>query len=138
MASQRMMSVQVKTGHIRSTPSFLGSIIAEATYAQQVGVLEEKGGWIRVAVPGRDQQGWMHGSALSAKRIVLQAGSEDVQRTATTGEIALAGKGFNQEVEDQFRARNRNIDFTWIDRMQNFKATTTQLQQFARDGQLQI
>jgi len=132
------MSVQVKTGQIRSTPSFLGAIVAEAPYAQQVQVLEEKSGWMRVSVPGRNVQGWMHGSALSAKRIVLQAGADDVQKAATTGEIALAGKGFNKQVEDQYRAQNKDVDFTWIDRMQKSSASMTQLRQFAKDGQLNM
>lgn len=138
MANPRTMSVQVKTGQIRSTPSFLGAILTEVGYASQVQVLEEKSGWMRVNVPGRNVQGWMHGSALSAKRIVLQAGADDVQRAATTGEIALAGKGFNQEVEDQYRAQNKDVDFTWIDRMQQSAVPITQLQRFAQDGQLNI
>jgi SH3-like domain-containing protein len=138
MSSPRMMSVQVQTGQIRSTPSFLGNIVAEASYAQQVQVLEEKGGWMRVAVPGASMKGWMHGSALSTKRIVLQAGAEDVQKAATSGEIALAGKGFNKQVEDEYRAQNKDIDFTWIDRMQKTSASMQQLQQFAKDGQLNI
>jgi hypothetical protein len=74
-------------------------------------VLEERAGWMRVAVPGKNIKGWMHGSALSSKRIVLQAGAEDVQRAATTGEIALAGKGFNEQVEREFRAQNKDVDF---------------------------
>lgn len=138
MANPPVMSVQVRTGQIRSTPSFLGAIVAEAPYAQQVRVLEERGGWMHVAVPGRNLQGWMHGSALSAKRIVLHAGDEDVQRAASTGEIALAGKGFNQEVEDEYRVRNRDVDFTWVDRMQRQEVGMAQLQRFAQEGQLRI
>ena len=138
MANPRMKSVQVRTGQVRAAPSFLGTILAELPYAQQVQVIEEKGGWTHVAIPGRNVQGWMHGSALTAKRIVLQAGADDIQRAATTGEIALAGKGFNQEVEDEYRVRNKNIDFTWVDRMQRSKMTMTQLQRFAETGQLNI
>ncbi len=138
MAKPRMMSVQVKTGQLRSTPSFLGTILAEVGYAQQVQVLEDKSGWMRVAVPGKNLQGWMHNSALSAKRIVLQAGADDVQRAASTGEIALAGKGFNQQVEDQYRTRNKNIDFSWVDRMHQDSVPMAQLRQFAKDGQLNI
>lgn len=138
MANPRMMSVQVKTGQLRATPSFLGTILAEVAYAQQVQVLDDKNGWMRVAVPGKNVQGWMHNSALSAKRIVLQAGADDVQRAVSTGEIALAGKGFNQQVEDQYRAQNKNIDFSWVDRMQQASVPMAQLRQFAKDGQLNI
>lgn len=129
-----MMSVQVKAGQIRATPSFLGNILTEEPYAQQVQVLEEKSGWMRVTVPGKTVQGWMHGSALSAKRIILQAGAEDVQKAATTGEVALAGKGFNQQVENEYRAQNKDVDFTVIDQMQKTSVPIAQLQRFARDG----
>jgi hypothetical protein len=138
MSTPKMMSVQVKTGQLRSSPSFLGSIVSEVGYAQQVQVQEERAGWMRVAVPGTSLQGWIHGSALSAKRIVLQAGAEDVRTAATTGEIALAGKGFNEQVEKEFRAQNRNIDFSVIDRMQATRPSMPQVHQFARDGQLQL
>lgn len=138
MANPRMMSVQVKTGQLRATPSFLGTILAEVAYAQQVQVLDDKNGWMRVAVPGKNLQGWIHNSALSAKRIVLQAGADDVQRAASTGEIALAGKGFNQQVEDQYRAQNKNIDFSWVDRMQQASVPMARLRRFAKDGQLNI
>ena len=134
----RMMSVQVQTGQLRSSPSFLAGIVGEVAYARQVQVMEERAGWSRVAVPGTSLSGWMHGSALSSKRIVLQAGAEDVERAATTGEIALAGKGFNAEVEREFRSRNPNLDFRRIDQMQASSPTMAQIRRFAQDGQLRV
>ena len=134
----RMMSVQVQTGQLRSSPSFLAGIVGEVPYARQVQVLEERAGWMHVAVPGTSLSGWVHGSALSSRRIVLQAGAEDVERAATTGEIALAGKGFNEQVEREFRNQNPNIDFRTINQMQASRPTMSQIQQFARDGQLRM
>ncbi|SMP41127.1 SH3 domain-containing protein [Desulfonatronum zhilinae] len=134
----RMMSVQVQTGQLRSSPSFLAGIVGEVAYARQVQVLEERTGWARVAVSGTSLSGWMHGSALSSKRIVLQAGAEDVERAATTGEIALAGKGFNEEVEREFRSRNPNLDFRRIDQMQASSPTMAQIRRFAQEGQLRL
>ncbi|GAB6059804.1 SH3 domain-containing protein [Desulfonatronum parangueonense] len=138
MSTQRTMSVQVQTGQLRSSPSFLGSIVTEVNYAQQVLVLEERAGWMRVNIPGVATAGWIHGSALSPRRIVLQAGDEEVRRAATTGEIALAGKGFNQEVEREFRAQNQDVDFSVIDRMQSTEVPISRIAQFAREGQLNL
>ncbi|SDB25204.1 SH3 domain-containing protein [Desulfonatronum thiosulfatophilum] len=138
MSTPRTMSVQVQTGQLRSSPSFLGSIVTEVRYAQQVQVMEERAGWMRVSVPGVATTGWIHGSALSPRRIVLQAGDEEVRRAATTGEIALAGKGFNQEVEREFRTQNRDVDFSVIDRMQSTEVPIPRVQQFAREGQLNL
>ena len=138
MSTPRNMSVQVQTGQLRSNPSFLGAIVAEVSYAQQVQVLEERAGWMRVSAPGIATAGWIHGSALSPRRIVIQAGDADVRRAATTGEIALAGKGFNQEVEREFRTQNRDVDFSVIDRMQSTEVPISRVQQFAREGQLNL
>ena len=133
-----MMSVQVQTSQLRSSPSFLAGIIGEVVYARQVQVLEERAGWMHVAVPRSTLSGWLHGSALSRKRIVIQAGSEDVERAATTGEIALAGKGFNEQVEQEFRSRNPGLDFRMIDQMQASRPTMARIAQFAREGRLRL
>jgi hypothetical protein len=133
-----MMSVQVKNAQVRATPSFLGRVQAEVSYAQQVLVQEDQGAWLKVSVPGKGVEGWLHGSALTAKRIVLQAGAEDVQLSASSGEIALAGKGFNEQVEKEFRARNTDVDFTWIDRLETRRPNAARIEQFAKQGNLKL
>jgi hypothetical protein len=133
---QNMMSVQVKKSQLRATPSFLGKIVAAVSYGNHLEVRSQKGAWYRISLPGTEIQGWMHASALTRKRIVLKAGASDVTQTATMDEIALAGKGFNKEVEGEFRAQNPNLDFTWIDRMEKIVVSQNQIQQFLNDGDL--
>ena len=131
-APQRTMSVQVKEGQVRSTPSFLGAIVARLSYGDRVEVIQDQGDWMKVA--GRGSQGWIHASALTTKRIVLKAGVGDVQTSATGGEIALAGKGFSEEVEKQYRKLNRNLDYAWVDRMEGFQVTPEQMRAFLKEG----
>lgn len=130
----RTRSVQVREGQIRSAPSFLAGIVAKPVYGDRVEVLEERGPWMRVT--GRGVQGWIHSSALTAKRIALKAGAADVQTTATGGEIALAGKGFSEEVEKQYKTQNRNLDYTWVDRMERFQVAPERMQVFLKEGYL--
>jgi len=130
------MSVQVKKGQVRATPSFLGKVVVTLAYGDRVETLEEKDGWIRIVPPGKKAPGWMHSSALSQKRIVLKAGTKEAELAASTGELALAGKGFNADVEAAFKARNRDIDFTWIDRMQNMNVPPDKVQAFLQEGKL--
>jgi SH3-like domain-containing protein len=138
VGTPRSMSVQIKSAQVRATPSFLGRVLAEVAYAQQVVVQEDRGDWMHVSVPGKGVEGWLHGSALSAKRIVLKAGAEDVQQAAGGGEIALAGKGFNEQVEKEYRARNAEVDFTWVDRMETKKPDTARIKHFAEQGNLKL
>jgi SH3-like domain-containing protein len=133
-ATQAFLSVQVKEGHLRSAPSFLGSVMATLAYGDRVELIEDKGAWKQVAV--RKLRGWMHMSALTTKKIVLQAGAADVQTSATGSELALAGKGFNAKVEAEFRNKNKNIDYTWVDRMEALAVKPEQMQAFLKQGQV--
>lgn len=132
----KMMSVQVKQGEVRATPYFLGKIVATLSYGDRVEVLGSKESWLRVSTQGKGVTGWMHTSALSEKRIVLKAGGRDAQVAASGGELALAGKGFNADVEAEFKARNRNIDFSWIDRLQAVKVPPERIAAFLQEGGL--
>jgi len=132
----KAMSVQVKEGQVRATPSFLGKVVATLAYGDRVETLEEKDGWIRIAPPGKKAPGWMHSSALSQKKIVLKAGSKEADVAASSGELALAGKGFNADVEAAFKAGNRDIDFTWIDRMQTMNVPPGKILAFVQEGKL--
>lgn len=132
----KLMSVQVKKGDVRATPYFLGKIVATLSYGDRVEVLGSKESWFRVSPRGKSVTGWMHASALSGKRIVLKAGGQDAQAAASGGELALAGKGFNADVEAEFKARNRNIDFSPIDRMQEMKVPPERVAAFLQEGGL--
>lgn len=130
----QQMSVQVQTTQLRATPSYLGRVVATVQYADRVNVLQKQGAWMQVQANG--QTGWVNESALTKSRIELRAGADDVRRTATGEEIALAGKGFNSQVEADFKAKNQDVDFTWIDRMETFKIEEPELIRFRKEGGL--
>jgi hypothetical protein len=130
---QKIMNVQIREGQVRSTPSFLGTISAKLSYGDRVEIIQDQGPWKKVAARG-GVQGWMHVSALTAKNIVLKAGSGNVRTSATGGEIALAGKGFSEEVERQYKKLNHNLDYTWVDRMERFQVSPEQMQAFLKQG----
>ncbi len=128
------MSVQVKAGELRSTPSFLGKVLSRLPYATQVAVSGERGDWLRVS--GGGTQGWMHRSALSQKKIVFKAGAANVDQYATSDELSLAGKGFNEEVEAAYKARNPGANFAWIDRMEAVTVSQNEMIRFLQAGQV--
>jgi hypothetical protein len=84
----------------------------------------------------RKIKGWMHMSALTTKTIALQAGKADVKTGATSSELALAGKGFNAKVEAEFKKKNKNIDYNWVDRMEALVINPGQMQAFLKQGQV--
>ena len=132
-AGAATMSVQVKNGQIRATPSFLGKVVAPLGYGDRVQILETRNDWMNVTGPG-GQSGWVHSSALTKKKIVMSSGTQDVQTGASGDELALASKGFNSDVEADFKSKNKNVDFTWVDRMEKFKVSPQEMKEFLKDG----
>lgn len=132
--AQTRMHVQVREGQVRERPSFLGNVAAVLDYGDRVQVLREQGPWRWVEAD--DFAGWMHESALTRQRIKLAVGEEDAAGVATEQEIALAGKGFSQEVESEFRNRHTDINFEWVDRMETFEVETQRLIDFLQAGGL--
>ncbi len=135
LVAAKPMSVQVKEAPLRETPSFLGKIIGTCAYGDQVEAQQNKDAWVRVA-SGNGTVGWMHNSALSSKRIVLASNRQQAQVAASGDELALAGKGFNSEVEAQFKAKHKNIDFAWINRMEAIRISAHEKQNFLQNGGL--
>ncbi len=129
------MSVQVQNAQLRADASYLARPVGNAPYGTQVTILQERGDWRQVQPPG-GPGGWVHLSALSAKRIAMKAGAQDVGTAASGEELALAGKGFNSDVEADFKNKNRQIDFTWIDRMEKIKVPVETITKFLSEGQV--
>jgi uncharacterized protein YgiM (DUF1202 family) len=131
-AAPKQMSVQVKETQVRAAPSFLSKILDRLVYADKVQVISEKNGWAKVALRSGKGQGWINLSALTKKKIVLKAG-DNVAQSASSGEVALAGKGFNQDVENRYREEEK-VDYTWVDRMAKFIVTPEQAAAFLKQG----
>lgn len=128
------MSVQVRNAKVRATPSQLGKVVATVDYGAvvQTGALQR--GWYPVTTAD-GKTGWLHASALSAKRIAMRAGTSDAATGVSSDEIALAGKGFNEQVETKLKA-DGTLDYTWVDRMMAFVVDAEQIQQFRTEGHL--
>jgi uncharacterized protein YgiM (DUF1202 family) len=136
MAQNQRMSVQVQDGKLRADPSFLGKVIGSVSYGDAVTVIRQQNPWFFVSTKTGQLTGWIHSSALSEKEIVLRAGDANVQKTASQREIALAGKGFNADVEKEYKTRNPNLDFEWIDRMERIVVSDEEIRQFIAAGKL--
>ncbi len=129
------LRVQIQNGQVRSKPSFLGEVIATVAYGQNVEILSVQNGWQQVRT-GEGKTGWLHTSALTSKRIGAPTGNGTVRSTASSDEIALAGKGFNSKVEAEFKAAHAEIDFAWVDKMAGMNASPAQITAFIKAGGL--
>jgi len=129
------VSISVRSAQLRESPSHLGQVKADLEYTEQVEVLEVRGGFYRVSSSAGE--GWLHKSAISEKEIVLAEDSEDAKRAANNDEVALAGRGFNEEVEEQYK-REEGLEFEGVDRMESREYSEEELRAFIQDGQLRL
>ncbi|MFC1764146.1 hypothetical protein ACFL6U_18990, partial [Planctomycetota bacterium] len=53
----------------------------------------------------------------------------------SSDEVALAGKGFNEQVEAKLKAEG-TLDYRWVDRMEAFVVDVNQLVAFRQQGKL--
>lgn len=136
-ADPTQMSVKVKETQVRATPHPLGKILAVLQYCDRVNILEQQKGWVRVSLPARKIEGWVSASAVQPREIVLTAGSEDVKKRVSSGEVQLAGKGFNAETEQQYKTET-NLDFSWVDKMEGFVVSTDEIVLFLGQGGLTL
>lgn len=128
------MSVQVQKTKVRATPSQLGRAVVTVEYGDMVQVGAEQKGWYPVTTAG-GIKGWLHKSVLSEKQISMQAGATDAAVGVSKDEVALAGKGFNEQVEAKLKA-DGTLDYTWVDRMAVFNVEQEEILAFRRQGHL--
>jgi len=107
--------------------------VATLAYGDRVEVLQEKKPFFQVRTAS-GATGWIHATALTTTKIVMKAGSEKVDTSVSSEEVYEAGKGFNKQVEKEYRTRNPKIDFTWVDKMGTWKVSQQEMIAFLKEG----
>ena len=109
----KTMYVTAKTIEIKSSTAFFAETLGTLSYGDPVTVLQEYGKWLQIRSSDQSEvSGWVAAASLTTKRIIVSAGTT----SASANEIALAGKGFNQEVENAYRQNGtlcRNCPGHW-------------------------
>ncbi len=129
------LTVKVQSTSLRSSPKFYAASVRALRAGDKVEKISTQDGWIKV----RDSSGvvgWVHSSAVVVPKFDLMASKQGIQTQASTGEIALAGKGFNKQVEDHYRAKHGELSFVWVDKMLQIKISAAQVEDFLRKGRL--
>lgn len=78
--------------------------------------------------------GWIPSTSLTKKKIVANKNGSHV--SASSDELALAGKGFSEAAEELFKSDNPNLDFNIIDKIETISVEQSELDKFIKDGHL--
>ena len=122
--------VSAKKADIKSSTGFFASTRGSLELGAEVSVLQLNGKWAEVrSATNTSLSGWMAASNLSARRIVSSG------TTATASEVALAAKGFNQEVEDVYK-NSGALDYADVDKTEAITVSQDDLYKFIVEGHL--
>jgi hypothetical protein len=124
--------VAVKTVTLKSSTGFFASNRGTLNYGDRVTVLQVNGKFVEVQNANSTLTGWTASANLSARQIV--SGNEN---TLSARETALAGKGFNEEVENAYKSKG-DLNYADVDRVEAIKVTETDLRRFLEEGHLSM
>ena len=117
---------------LRASPSYLGKVVETLRSGTSVELMSEEGEWARVNAGG--QQGWLPVSALRARTVSLASGEGLTKTSADSIEVAMAGKGFSQKAEAEYRAENPNLDYATVNMMEGYTVTREDREAFLQAG----
>ena len=127
------MYVSVKELDLKSGTGFFASTRGTINYGDRVTVIRVNGRFVEVRSAANSSiTGWTASANLSTRPVVSGTSS-----TATAREVALAGKGFNQEVESSYRA-NHSLNYADVDRVEAITVDEAALRRFLEEGLLSM
>jgi hypothetical protein len=128
------LSVVTRENALRADCSFLSSVKANLKYGDQLEVVSRDGDWFKMRY--KNIKGCIHKSAVTEKKVSLSGVTASKTSSASGEEVALAGKGFNPQVEDSYKRKHAELDFTKVDRIEKFKIPEEELIIFIKNGGL--
>jgi hypothetical protein len=100
-------------------------------YGDQASVLQVKGNYAEIrSAKTTSLTGWVPVANLSARRVIASGAGG-----ASASEIALAGKGFSEEVEKAYKAEGV-LNYADVDKTEAIKVSDDDLYSFVTAGHL--
>lgn len=126
--------VSVKSVTLKSGTGFFSSAKGNLTLGDQVTVVQVQGKNVEVrSAKNSNIAGWTSSANFSTRQIVSGTSS-----TATAKEVALAGKGFSQEVEQSYKNQQKNLNYADVDRVEAINIKENELKRFLEEGSLKM
>ena len=125
------MYAAVKNLELKSSSGHFASAKGKLEYGEQVTVIQVDGSWVEVrSAPNPSVSGWTSSANLTSRRIVTGNTA-----TTTAKEAALAGKGFNQEMENSYKT-DAKLNYAEVDNVEKTQVSDEELKKFITEGRL--
>lgn len=134
-AAKKSLTVIVEETKIRKSKAHFSGAVAALKFGDRVSPTgNAEDGWIPVEHDG--SEGWIHESAVSAKKVKAGSARWTGSDESTAEEVTLAGKGFNEKVEKAYREEHADLDFGLVDAMEKREISEKALRKFMLAGDL--
>jgi hypothetical protein len=134
VAAAATVKVITQEAMIRTDKRFFSPALVRAPFGAALQELGREGDWFRVNYQGKE--GWIHKSAVQEQKFQLSSLAGGQAEEASRDEVALAGKGFNPDVEKAFRDKNPKMRYDLVTQVQAYRLEEQKLQSFIRAGHL--
>lgn len=130
-------SVITKENAIREYCKFFAPVKARVKYFDTLEILFPEGDWFRVKF--KAIEGCIHRGAIE-KKVVSGAGLPFFRKSPglSESEAALAGKGFNPQVESSFKQKHPEMKYHLVDAIEKVTLSDRELSQFMTNGGLTL
>ncbi|MBZ0268027.1 hypothetical protein K8I85_07720 [bacterium] len=127
------LTVQVRETKLRMEPKFWARAIETLHAGDAVSEVSRQDAWVLAGAPS-GKRGWLHESAVTHSDVKLSGGSRTASGGASADEVALAGKGFTEEVEQAYRGSHAD-GFAALDALPP-AVDDARLESFLKQGKL--
>lgn len=130
-----MLTVTRKATKLRAQKRSFAPAIADLAEGDKLTFERKDGAWL--AVKFGPQAGFVHQTDVSTNPDVRLSG-QGVRETYSTSETAAAKKGFNPQVEKQYRTNNPSLEqaFKLLDQLEARGVAEADLRTFLSEGKL--
>ena len=121
------MYVAVKTADLKSSTGVFAGNVGTLKLGDTVTLVSTNGKWAQIRTQN-SLSGWVAMAALTSKRVASSGTS------ASAREVALAGKGFNESTEIEYK--KSGLNYSVVDQMETINIPGAELLKFIEDGRL--
>lgn len=127
-----VVTVRVMSAKVMKAPKFIGKAAGSVSRGDQLTIAEIKGDWYRVSGAAA---GWINRTSVVDGKVALSR-SPGGGGGASRDEVELAGRGFTPDVEEQYRDKHPDLDFSHVEAIEKTGIDFTELEAFVAEGGL--
>jgi len=127
------VTVRVMSAKVMKSPKFIGTTAGNLSRGDALTVKEVKGDWYRVEGAAK---GWIHKDNVIEGKVELSSKPGGGSGGASRDEVELAGRGFTPQIEDSYKNKNPELDFSHVDAIEKTGIDPSELEAFVAEGQL--